>query len=97
VLITVSGRNGVPLVGMELAEDVVQEAWIKALTAVSRFEVARACAPGLRRSHSTRRAPGDAPGAVRSHSRSGGEIRLAARDRFAENGHWKKKKKKKKK
>src|SRR5437016_14550982 len=28
----------VPLVGMELAEDVVQEAWIKALTAVSRFE-----------------------------------------------------------
>src|SRR2546421_1831644 len=27
-----------PLVGMELAEDVVQEAWIKALTAVSRFE-----------------------------------------------------------
>jgi len=79
-----------PLVGMELAEDVVQEAWIKALTAVSRFE-----GRARLRTWLAQIALNTARSRRRSQSREvsleewGRDPGSPLVDRFAENGHWK--------
>jgi RNA polymerase sigma-70 factor, ECF subfamily len=78
-----------PLVGVELAEDVVQEAWIKAFAALGRFEGRASLRTWLAQiALNTARSRRRAQGREVSLEEWGQDQGSPVGDRFAEDGHW---------